>query len=134
MKAKKHAFVPSALGRLEDRVVLSGGVRFATSGAAVLTTRAYNNASSGINSSFRRFATDGQNYVRLASDLTNSLKVIPYVRADGLASTIQGEVQNMAANIGAGQAGAVRAAMLASQADLKSFVQQEVADGRIVIR
>jgi hypothetical protein len=130
---KKHAFVPDALGRLEDRVVLSG-VRFATSGAAILTTSAFNHASGGINNAFSRFATRGMNYGRLAADLTNALKVIPYVRADGLAGEIQGEVQQMAANINAGQVGAVKAALVASQRDLRSFVMQEVANGRIVIR
>src|SRR4051794_35957477 len=69
MKAKKHAFVPSALGRLEDRVVLSGA-RFAASGAAILTTRAYNNAAGGIQRAFSQFATHGMNYNRLAGDLT----------------------------------------------------------------
>jgi hypothetical protein len=134
MSRKTRAFVPSALGRLEDRVVLSPGAHFTLSGAAILTTRAYSRAAGNIYNAYVRFATRGQNLVRLNADLARAVGVIPYNRMDGLVDTLQSEATTLVGNISAGVPGSVIAAYQASTADLKQFVQSEVASGRIVVR
>jgi hypothetical protein len=134
MKTKKHAFVPSPLSSLEERVALSGGVHFAPSGAAILTGHALRQATGGIQSAFVQYATNGHNQARLNADLAKAVSVVPYNRHDGLVSVLRDDAGITSSAIKASQVGAMKSAVQLSVADLNGFVQQEVASGRIVIR
>jgi hypothetical protein len=134
MKTKKHAFVPSPLSPLEDRVALSGGVHFSPSGAAILTGHAIGQATAGIQSAFVRYATNGHNQARLNADLTKAVSVVPYNRHDGLVSVLRDDAAITSSGIKASQVGAMKSAFQQAVADLKGFVQQEATSGRIVIR
>ena len=81
-RRKNLKFVPSALGRLEDRVVPSG-VQF-TSQRRDSVHPALSSAYNGIYNAFARFATHGLNYGRLNADLATAVNVIPYNVRDGL--------------------------------------------------
>jgi hypothetical protein len=134
MKTKKHAFVPSPLSRLEDRVVLSSGAHFTAAGAAILTGHALGRAASGIQSAFVQFSNHGQSHSRLNSDLAKAASLIPYNRRDGLLSGLLDEVRTMADDINTRQTTPVKSAFRRAEASLHEFVQQEVASGRVVIR
>jgi len=104
---KKHEFVPSLDGKLEDRLVLNGarasaallaqqanhnggGIAFPRN--AVLTTRAYNNILVNIHRSVETFGRSrgfDRDYIQLNNNLGRQLNRLPYARANGLTSFIQ---------------------------------------------
>jgi hypothetical protein len=132
-KRKSRAFVPSSLGRLEERVV-PAGVQFTSFGAAILTTQAFNSAFNGIYNAFARFATHGLNYGQLNADLAKAVSVIPYNTRDGLVATLRNEVLQMAQDINNRVPRPVISAVFRAQTDLRIFVNMEGARGLLVIR
>lgn len=130
---RKHVFVPDALGRLEDRLVLSTGVAFVR-GAAVLTNHALNKTVSDINAAFRRFATKGLDYARLESGLKAAVSRIPYNRVDGLYSGMRDVVSQLKADIADGVPNPVIAARQAVLASLRDAVASRVSDGSVLRR
>jgi hypothetical protein len=129
---RKRAFVPATVNSLEDRIAPSGGVRF-IHGAAVLTTRAYVRAHDDIGKAYKHFAQHGQNFNRLGNDLAKAVGRIPFNVRDGLRDAMRFEMENMRADIQDGAPTPVINARQNSWADLKDFVQSEVADGTIVV-
>src|SRR5438309_2328828 len=123
-KKVNRAFVPSSLPGLEDRVALSGA-QFAASGAAILTTRALNNAYNGIYNAFARFATHGLNYGRLNADLAGAVNGIPYNVRDGLLASVRNEALTMSRDIQNGVPRPVINAVFRAQNDLRAFVNAE---------
>ena len=126
---KKRAFVPAA-DCLESRIALSGGgIRFTAGGLPILTSHALNQTISAVNKAFTTFATKGENYNIFSYNLGRSLMRIPYQIRDGLQGDIQqypGFVQD---DIASGVANPVKTENANAIADIKSFVQSEVADG-----
>jgi hypothetical protein len=129
---RKRSFVPSTISPLESRIAPSGGAHF-IHGAAVLTPRAYVRAHNDISKAYKNFAQHGQNYGRLRTDLAKAVGRIPYNVRDGLRDAMRAEVDNLQADIQDGAPTPVINAQQNSLADLKDFVQSEVADGTIVI-
>jgi hypothetical protein len=128
---KKRAFVPNS-DLLESRVVLSSGPKF-IGGAAVLTPNALGKAYSQIDKAFTTFATHGQNYGRLNSDLAKAINLIPYNRRDGLWDEVKSEVASMQSDISSGVSTPVVGALQRVKADLNSFVQDETSSGVIIV-
>lgn len=100
---KKHAFVPTIDGRLEDRLVLNGarasavllaqhahnndGRDLGLPRSAILTTRAYHNVLVNIHRSVETFGRSrglDRDYVRLGDQVGRQLNRIPYARMNGL--------------------------------------------------
>jgi hypothetical protein len=134
MDTKKRAFVPSALGRLEDRVVLSQGLHSAAvAGPAILTTQEYILASNRVQYAFTNFAEHSQDIQMLLRHLHNAERLIPFYH-QGLQQAVTDEVSTLATNLNAGTAGALFMARKNVLNDFVSFVQQEVASGAVVIR
>jgi hypothetical protein len=134
MEAKKRAFVPSAIGRLEDRVVLSQGLHSAAvAGPAILTTQEFALASNRVQYAFENFAEHSQDIQLLLRHLHNAERLIPFYH-QGLEQEVTNEVSNLASNINSGTAGALFMARKNVLNDFLSFVQQEVASGTVVIR
>lgn len=132
----KRAFVPSSLGgmdRLEDRVVLSGGVIF-VKGAAILTSHAYSKTASEIKQAFTRFATKGLNYGQLQADLVKATNRIPYHRAGGLDDTTAGIVSQLRDDIASKVDRPVIGAYRAMLSALKDHVASGVSNGSIARR
>ncbi|AMV37858.1 hypothetical protein [Planctomyces sp. SH-PL62] len=109
MKTKKHGFVPSLDGRLEDRIVLngahgSGGVIVTLPGGerthvpreAILTTRTYNNVLVNVHRATQQFGrTQGvqRDYDVLSRQLGKQLGRLPYARQDGLVDYVNDSLQ-----------------------------------------
>ena len=109
MKTKKHAFVPTVDGRLEDRLVLNGahhapGIVVTLPGgeqtyvppAAILTTRAYHNILVNIHratTAFGRSQGTDADYNRLSNQVGKQLGRLPYSRQDGLVSYVNDSLQ-----------------------------------------
>jgi hypothetical protein len=129
---KKHTFVPSA-DCLESRIALSGGVKF-IGGVPVLTTHALNKAYGLINNAYKTFATKGLNYNLLSFNLGKAASLIPWNNRDGLRATMLSEVAGLQSNIQFHVPRPVITSYQATIQDLRVFVQDEVADGNIVIR
>jgi hypothetical protein len=127
----KRTFFPSP-ENLESRVVLSGGPKF-LNGAAVLSPSALGNAYSQIDKAFSTFAHDGMNYGRLNADLGKAVNLIPYNRRDGLWDGVKAEVSQLQSDINSGVNTPVISADQRVKADLRSFVQDEVASGAIIV-
>ncbi|WP_165074634.1 hypothetical protein [Paludisphaera rhizosphaerae] len=109
MNTKKHAFVPTVDGRLEDRLVLNGahhasGIVVTLPGGeqtyvppqAILTTRAYNNILVNIHkatTAFGRSQGTDADYSHLSSQVSKQVGRIPYSRTDGLVSYVNDALQ-----------------------------------------
>jgi hypothetical protein len=128
---KKRAFVPAA-DCLESRIALSG-IKF-IGGLPVLTSHALSQTVSAVNKAFTTFATKGQNANLFTENLTKSLMRIPYQIRDGLQADIlqyPGFVQD---DIASGVANPVKTEYANAVADIKSFVQSEVAAGIFIFQ
>ena len=128
MRAKR-AFVPESLGRLESRAVPAptfyGGV-------AVLTTRVYQHAATGIFNSFNIFTRTG-NYGQLSHNLTQSIRSIPYHHIDGLDNAMNQITFNLNANLQAGGGySAILAARSAAFNALNAAVTNRVGNGSML--
>ncbi|WP_165252442.1 hypothetical protein [Paludisphaera soli] len=109
MKTKKHGFVPSLDGRLEDRIVLNGsraaagivvnlpgGEQRFVPKSAILTTRTYHDVLVNIHRATQQFGrTQGvqRNYDNLGRQLGAQLGRLPYARQDGLIDYVNGSLQ-----------------------------------------
>ena len=124
----KRAFVPTALGPLEDRAVpaptFSGGI-------AVLTTRVYNHAVNGINNSFNNFEGN-LNYGRLYRNLIQSIRSIPYHHRDGLDNQMLQIVFQLNTNNQNGVPFAVDGARNAALAALNTAVSTRFNNGTVL--
>jgi hypothetical protein len=130
---RKSSFVP-APDLLENRIALSGGPKFTASGAAILTSHALGEAYRGIDKAYVNFAHHGQNYQTLERSLAAAANRIPYNRRDGLLSTLASEVQGLQSSVTSGDPHPVISSLKSSLADVKEFVQSEVAAGVIAVR
>ena len=83
---KKRAFVPAA-DCLESRIALSGVAMF-IGGLPVLSVHALQPDFSAVNKAFTTFATKGQNYNLLTTNLAKSLMRIPFQVRDGLQAAV----------------------------------------------
>lgn len=96
---KKHAFVPSIDGRLENRVVLNGaraagivvqlpdGTRNFVPNSAILTTRTYHGVLTNIHRSLAAFGRSRgteADYARATCSVSAQLGRLPYARQEGL--------------------------------------------------
>ncbi len=115
------------------QVAVSGGPKF-ISGAAVLTTKALRQTYSLIQKAFTQYATRGQNVNRLQVDLAKAVNRVPYNVRDGLRDAVQSEASQMVTDVSTGTTLPVRSALARALADVKGFVQDEVASGVIVVR
>ena len=109
MKTKKHSFVPTVDGRLEDRLVLNGahhasgvivnlpgGDRTYVPPAAILTTRTYNSILVNIHkatTAFGRSAGTDLDYNRLSSQVGKQVGRLPYSRSEGLVDYVNDSIQ-----------------------------------------
>ncbi len=130
---KRASFVPSA-DQLETRIALSGGVQFTSTGAAILTSRALNQTYSQIEKAFSHFANHGQNFRTLEVNLASAVSRIPYNRRDGLLAIVETEPLAVESDMSSGVSKPVATELQNTLAEVKEFVQAEVADGVIVIR
>jgi hypothetical protein len=130
---KRASFVPSA-DLLETRIALSGGVHFTSTGAAILTTRALNQTYSQIQKAFIQFANHGQNYQTLQVNLANAVSRIPWNRRDGLLAAVETAPSALRSDISSGLSKPVMTEMQNTLAEVKQFVQGEVANGIIAVR
>ncbi len=130
---KRASFVPCA-DVLESRIALSGGVRFTSTGAAILTTRALSETYSQVENAISRFANHGQNYHALEVNLANAVNRIPWNRRDGLLAAVETEPSALRSDISSGLSKPVITEMRNTLADVQQFVQGEIADGVIALR
>ena len=137
---KKNTFVPSA-DFLESRIALSGGIRF-IGGVPLLTQQAIRSAQNIVLNSFTTFATRGENYNLLSANLTKASNLIPWARRDPSPDTgdtffvtlTQDVVADLKTNIQTGVARPVVAAYQEALVFSRDFIQQEVADGVVIVR
>jgi len=104
---KKHAFVPSIDGRLEERVVLNGaraagivvslpdGTKNFVPNSAILTTRAYHGVLTNIHRSldvFGRSQGTDADYARVTRSVSSQLFKLPYAKQEGLVDYVAGSL------------------------------------------
>jgi hypothetical protein len=130
---RKPTFVPTP-DVLETRVVLSGGPKFTSSGAAILTTHALGETYAQVEKAFSNFARHGENYRSLEINLANAVTRIPFNRRDGLLATVESEVAGLQDNISSGVTKPVVTSMESALEDVHDFVQGEADAGIIVVR
>jgi hypothetical protein len=132
---KKPKFVPTP-DLLETRIALSGGPKFTSSGAAILTSHALSQTYGEIQKAFMNFERHGhgQNYNALEVNLAKAVSRIPWNRRDGLLDAVKAEASAVRFNIASAVAKPVVTEMQNTLLELKSFVQSEVAGGTIVVR
>jgi hypothetical protein len=139
---KKHAFVPSIDGRLEDRVVLNGaraagivvnlpdGTRNFVPRSAILTTRAYHNVLTNIHRSLDAFGrsqgTDAD-YARATRSVSAQLGRLPYARQEGLVDYVASSLPYYAPSES-------HIAYSDLRSTVVSYLSFEVLDGRAAIR
>ena len=104
---KKHSFVPSIDGRLEERVVMSNahaagivvnlpdGTHNFVPNSAILTTRTYNNVLNNIHKSivtFGRSQGTDADYTRLSRSVGTQINRLPYAQQEGLTDYVTGSL------------------------------------------
>jgi hypothetical protein len=139
---KKHSFVPSLDGRLEDRVVMShagaAGIVVNVPGvgesfvpnSAILTTRAYHNILTGVHRSlttFERSNGTGADYNRLSQDVGRQINRLPYAQQEGLTDYVTGSLPYYAPSEAKIAYGDLRSTVV-------SYLSYEVLSGRAAIR
>ena len=129
---KRRSFVPAA-DHLETRVVLSG-VHFTSTGAAMMNVRTLNHTYAQVEKAFSRFANHGENFNQLEFNLAQAVSNIPWNRRDGLLATVEAEPGALQSDMSYGVSRPVITEMENTLAEVKSFVQGEVADGIIAVR
>jgi len=139
---KKHAFVPSMDGRLEDRVVMShahaagivvnlpgGGSNFVPN-SAILTTRTYHNVLTQIHRSITTFGrsqgTDAD-YNRVSHDVGRQLNRLPYAQQEGLTDYATSSLNYYAPSES-------RTAYSDLRSTVVSYLSYEVLNGQVAIR
>jgi len=130
---KRASFVPSA-DLLENRIALSGGVHFTSTGAAILTNSALNKTYSQVEKAFSQFAKHGENLHSLEVNLANAVSRIPWNHRDGLLAIVESEPQAIQSDMSSGFSKPVVTEMQNTLIEVKQFVQGEVADGVIAVR
>jgi hypothetical protein len=136
MSQKSKKFVPSTVGQLEDRVVLSGVNTF--HGIPVLTQTVYARAYTQIATAFNRFGnqfsgTPFGNYAGLNYHLNLAVQSIPYHLRDGLNAQLSAVVNGLQTGFfnGAPQ-GPVVQAQLTALSLLGNQVGNNLLTGRVI--
>ena len=124
---KKRAFVPAA-DCLESRIALSGGVAM-RDGLPFLSVHALQQTYRAIDKAFTTFASKGQDYNLLTTNLAKSLTRIPFQVRDGLQAAVLEEPGNLQSDIESGVANPVKTEYAATIADVNSFVGSETEAG-----
>jgi len=140
---KKHEFVPSLDGKLEDRLVLNGARAsaallapanlgpggFQLPRSAILTTRTYHNVLVNINRATENFGRshgfDGD-YFRLGREVSRQLTRIPYARMNGLTTFVRDSLPLYAPQESRILYGDIRSTLV-------SYLGDEVAAGQVGI-
>jgi len=132
---KKPKFVPTP-DLLETRIALSGGAKFTSSGAAILTPHALGQTYNQIQAAFVNFAQHGhgKNFNALEVNLANAVSRIPWNRRDGLLATVEAEPSAVKFDMANAVTKPVVTEMRNTLAEVKDFVQSEIASGAIVMR
>lgn len=146
---KKHEFIPSLDGKLEDRLVLNGARASAVLLAqqnhyngindfnrptfprsAVLTTRAYNNVLVNIHRATEQFGRSrgfDRDYMQLSNNIGRQLQRIPYARMNGLTDYVQDSTTLYAPQESRILYGDIRSTLV-------SYLSDEVYGGQVGIR
>ncbi|MFI5458233.1 MAG: delta-60 repeat domain-containing protein [Isosphaerales bacterium] len=119
---KKPTFVPTP-DLLETRIVLSGGPKFTSSSAAILTSHALGQTYSQIEKAFVNFARHRQNYNALEVNLATAVNRVPWNRRDGLLATVEAEPSAVRSDIASTVTKPVVTEMQNTVAELNDFVQ-----------
>jgi hypothetical protein len=122
---RNRAFRPEALGRLEDRLVLSHA-----GAPAVLSGLGFNTTLGMIRNDFELFATSGD-FERLRSTLAEHVANVPFQQADGLGPKINAALDRMQADLASGVPHAVASAHQKVVRVIKSDVRARIEDGSI---
>lgn len=124
---KSRTFVPTT-SRLEDRVALSG-VTAASPGLPVLTARAAQDVTYGVNLSYYHFTRDSHAYGHLINDLDRVVSRIPYATRDGLTTTLANDVAALHTSLDAGTRNALITSRDKVGADIENFIVSELTAG-----
>lgn len=131
---RRRVFTPDALGRLEDRAMLSGATH--AGGPVVLSSFRLIMALDMDKKDFELFAT-GQdtphNFGRLRSMLSQNAEGLPFHKVDHVGKTINAILDQMQADIAAGAPHPIATAHQALVAATYAEVQMRVDDGSVVL-
>jgi hypothetical protein len=136
MNRKSKEFVPSTVGQLEDRVVLSGVNTF--HGIPVLTQTVYARAYTEIANAFNRFGNQFggnpfNNFAGLNYHLNRAVGSIPYHLRDGLNAQLSAVVNGLQTGFFNGAPnGAVTQAQLTALSLLGNQVGNNLLSGRVI--
>ncbi|APW58816.1 hypothetical protein [Paludisphaera borealis] len=139
---KKHSFVPSMDGRLEERVVMSNahaagivvnlpdGTHNFVPNSAILTTRAYNSILNNIHKSIVTFGksqgTDAD-YARVSQSVASQLYKLPHAKQEGLVDYVAGSLNNYAPS-------EAKIAYSDTRSTVVSYLSYKVLNGEAAIR
>jgi hypothetical protein len=135
MKRNSVKFVPSSLGRLEERVVptyVIGGITY-QNGIPALTQRAINNTIAGVEFAFNNFGSNGQNYNALVANLERAINRIPFHYVDGLDAEMVNIVSQMHTNLVNHVPNSVIGAEMEVFSAIRTDVVARVQNGTVVI-
>lgn len=122
-----RAFVPDALGRLEDRVVLSG-----VAAPVALSALRFNMTLGFVRNDFQLFGTSGD-FARLRAALAQHVAPLPFARADGLGATTNAILDRMQAGIAAHAPGPVASALHQVEAAIRADARARIDAGSVVV-
>jgi hypothetical protein len=139
---KKHSFVPSMDGRLEERVVMSNahaagivvnlpdGTQNFVPNSAILTTRAYNSILNNIHKSivtFGRSQGTDADYARVSRSVASQLFKLPDAKQEGLVDFVAGSLNNYAPS-------EAKIAYSDTRSTVVSYLSFKVLNGEAAIR
>lgn len=130
-----RSFQPDALGRLEDRALLSSAAT--ARGPVVLPSYRLNIALDMVRRDFELFATSGdssRNFERLRAMLAQNSVGLPFHQQDAVGKTTNAILNQMQKDIASGVPHPVALAHQRIVAAIHAEVQKRVDDGSVVVR
>ncbi len=130
---RSRAFMPDALGRLEDRIVPShvAGLTRGQDPVALSGPR-FNLDIFMVRGDFELFATSG-NFEQLRARLAEHTRGVPFHQADGLGTEINAILAQMQTDISSGIPKAIAAAHHRVVDTIRADVRARIDDGSVVV-
>ena len=128
---RRRAFTPDALGRLEDRVVLSH-VAGLSQGPVELSDLRFNMAIGLVKKDFELFATSGD-LERLRAMLAEHTKGIPFHQVDGLGTKVDAILVQMQSDIASEAPRPISTSHHRVVGAIRADVKARIDDGSIVV-
>ncbi len=131
MAMRRRRFVPDALGPLESRALLTGGLK-THRGVVQLSGMGLNQNLLTVKGSYGEFAVTG-NFAKLQTDLAQHVATVPFGQADGLGQNVSAILGQMQQGLAKHTPHAVSTAYRRTVSAFKAVVAHRIATGDLVV-